>query len=337
MKTFIKIECIECKLKINHNLINRHLKVKHGYIGEKNNASREYYDKYIRKDEKEGKCVVYEKPTKFLSVLIGYYKHCSADCGNHDPQTAKQREQTFHQRYGVKYVSLLEKTIGTNKEKNKNRTEEEWKEISQKSRKTREEKYGDGDYTLIGHSSYIKALENKYGDPCYMFPTSKSFKKMIQDKIDSGNKDPFNRKQAYISTLITLKKRYGVNNVVEIPGCLEKIRNTNLSRYGSIIHYNGRNSKSSKKLFEELSKFFVLEYADHPKEHFLIVNNKLYFLDCLLKEKKKIIEYFGDFWHANPTKYKENDIIKFPGSKVIAKDIWNQDDIRLSNIRSLGK
>lgn len=38
-----------------------------------------------------------------------------------------------------------------------------------------------------------------------------------------------------------------------------------------------------------------------------------------------IIEVQGDYWHANPKFYNENDIINYPKGKFKAKDIWNKD------------
>jgi len=38
-----------------------------------------------------------------------------------------------------------------------------------------------------------------------------------------------------------------------------------------------------------------------------------------------LIEVNGDYWHANPTKYKEDDVFQFPKSTLSAKDIWYLD------------
>lgn len=50
-----------------------------------------------------------------------------------------------------------------------------------------------------------------------------------------------------------------------------------------------------------------------------------------------IIEFNGSFWHANPQKYTEEDIICFPGNKNIsAKDIWARDSHKISTAENLG-
>ena len=48
--------------------------------------------------------------------------------------------------------------------------------------------------------------------------------------------------------------------------------------------------------------------------------------DFYLCGSKVIIEVNGDFWHANPNIYNENDILNFPEKgKLLAKDIWEND------------
>ena len=48
---------------------------------------------------------------------------------------------------------------------------------------------------------------------------------------------------------------------------------------------------------------------------------------------KYIIEYDGDFWHANPAKYQATDIIHH---NITAKDIWEHDKERLDVLRGMG-
>ncbi len=49
------------------------------------------------------------------------------------------------------------------------------------------------------------------------------------------------------------------------------------------------------------------------------------------------MEFLGDYWHANPIKYSENESISYPnGIKKIAKDVWENDNIRFESIRKRG-
>jgi len=49
--------------------------------------------------------------------------------------------------------------------------------------------------------------------------------------------------------------------------------------------------------------------------------------------QKKIIELYGDYWHANPNKYSANDILF---SEKMAKEIWNKDKKRLKTYSRYG-
>ena len=53
--------------------------------------------------------------------------------------------------------------------------------------------------------------------------------------------------------------------------------------------------------------------------------------------QKIIIEINGDYWHANPKKYNENDEIKFPhiGYKKV-KDIWELDKKYINHAKKCG-
>jgi very-short-patch-repair endonuclease len=53
-----------------------------------------------------------------------------------------------------------------------------------------------------------------------------------------------------------------------------------------------------------------------------------YWVDELNEERKIIIEIYGDYTHANPTSYKENDIILLRGQKYSAGDKWESDKKR---------
>ena len=54
--------------------------------------------------------------------------------------------------------------------------------------------------------------------------------------------------------------------------------------------------------------------------HQFFVKRRSY--DFKIKKTKILIEINGDYWHANPKKYLENDIII---NKQLAKDIWEKD------------
>ena len=59
--------------------------------------------------------------------------------------------------------------------------------------------------------------------------------------------------------------------------------------------------------------------------------------DFTINQIKLIVEFNGDYWHANPKKYQANDNIRFPfGETKSAKTIWDYDDLKLQTVKKLG-
>lgn len=62
-----------------------------------------------------------------------------------------------------------------------------------------------------------------------------------------------------------------------------------------------------------------------------------YQFDFYIPSLKLIIEYQGDYWHANPTRYKPGSYINVKGSKrVIVESIWEKDRKKKDVAESLG-
>ena len=53
------------------------------------------------------------------------------------------------------------------------------------------------------------------------------------------------------------------------------------------------------------------------------------------KLNTKIIEFNGDFWHANPRYYSEDEFI-YTNGKHLVKDIWETDAARVRALERLG-
>lgn len=103
-------------------------------------------------------------------------------------------------------------------------------------------------------------------------------------------------------------------------------------------------SNISQKMFKSIDSILGnyannsrWEEKNHEFELFLHLDNtdKLCRVDYFLNGK--IIEFNGDVWHANPKKYKANDVVTMPdSSKAVAKDIWLRDENRLDAIKKQG-
>ena len=80
----------------------------------------------------------------------------------------------------------------------------------------------------------------------------------------------------------------------------------------------------SKREIELLN--IIREYVDAEHQFVLSVNNKKQYIYDI-RYKNKIIEYNGDFWHANPKIYNESFFNK--RMKMHATDIWEKDKAKL--------
>lgn len=76
-------------------------------------------------------------------------------------------------------------------------------------------------------------------------------------------------------------------------------------------------------------------YATLNKEFYLYnnENNKLYYYDFVMNDIKLIIEFHGDFWHANPNIYYEN--YYHPIKKMTAKEIWKEQENKNNYARTM--
>lgn len=71
-------------------------------------------------------------------------------------------------------------------------------------------------------------------------------------------------------------------------------------------------------------------------EEFVIGPYRKMLLDFCDKDTKKVIEFNGDLWHANPTKFKADDIpLSRFGSTRTAKEIWERDELRQIELESM--
>ena len=59
-----------------------------------------------------------------------------------------------------------------------------------------------------------------------------------------------------------------------------------------------------------------------------------YLIDFYIDDIKFAIEYNGDYWHANPEKFKDTDYISILKHKIFAKDIWKRDGLKYSYLKT---
>lgn len=101
-------------------------------------------------------------------------------------------------------------------------------------------------------------------------------------------------------------------------------------------NYYRRFSKVSKIFFDELQlKIYNKLYYAEEEKWIRYNKNKGYYVDLIVGDL--IIEFNGDFFHANPKLYEENDTIKIAKDNIkIAKDIWEKDKNKINTLKEKG-
>lgn len=104
----------------------------------------------------------------------------------------------------------------------------------------------------------------------------------------------------------------------------QKQRDTWMKKYGVpnafLIKNQGGKSKLAKDFFDLLKI-----YVSNDLEYEQLIESR-YFADIRVKNEKILIEFYGDYWHANPELYEDsfwND-----RKKMYANEIRNRDDER---------
>ena len=103
-----------------------------------------------------------------------------------------------------------------------------------------------------------------------------------------------------------------------------------------MLHFRGK-SNLEIEVFSEIVDLLdldraVIRYANN--QWFCNLGKFFYFLDYYDMSLNLCIEFYGDYWHANPKLYSEKDYLVYPGIGVIsAQEIWERDRIRIENIQ----
>ena len=149
----------------------------------------------------------------------------------------------------------------------------------------------------------------------------------------------------------TVKSKYGVKNVFQLESVKEKSMNSLLAKYGvsnscfieGINRNNGSFSFQHKMVEDFLNEIeikFQSEYGREgtPFRKFNQFLNREYspIVDIHIFDKKLIIEIYGDYWHANPSKYKDDEWIETWKGNLQAKDIREFDRVRKEQLESFG-
>lgn len=103
----------------------------------------------------------------------------------------------------------------------------------------------------------------------------------------------------------------------------------------------GAYSTISQDFFNSLDAEFgnifkTIYYRKNGEEKKIMINvdgkYKLYYLDYFIPELNIAVEFFGNYYHANPQKYKDPEaVIKFSRLHTVG-EIWERDRLRIENL-----
>lgn len=95
-------------------------------------------------------------------------------------------------------------------------------------------------------------------------------------------------------------------------------------------------SQASTILFDAIQEMVPNEGLFYGKtERSIRLESSVIKVDCLKESQKKIIEFYGDYWHGNPRKFKETDTIKYKRTMLVSEK-WDYDRKRIQDLRNLG-
>lgn len=162
----------------------------------------------------------------------------------------------------------------------------------------------------------------------------------------------------------TFIKNYGVDNIWKSKKYYEWLDNYMVLNYGrkritpNPVEISGNMKKwwenlsvkdKEKKIKEQLKKLhkassfenriemmiaYALDNLGISYERFYLVGRLV--ADFYIKQFNLIIECNGDFWHANPIKYKAEDVLNFPGKSVKVIAVWEKDKKKIDVYKKRG-
>ena len=138
----------------------------------------------------------------------------------------------------------------------------------------------------------------------------------------------------------TFIENYNIDNIFKTEEFKNSINDIMLSKYGvkRIGNWDYLTDEQKRERIRKLNSggpsklekrigIVLLEMGINFETQFEL-KGKLY--DYHIKGTNILIEVNGDFWHANPRKYKNTDILPFPNKSVIAETLWVKDRKKLN-------
>lgn len=216
-----------------------------------------------------------------------------------------------------KYKKIFSEKISGNKNPNHK---------SKTTDKQRKERSPFSKYFYDNDGDYKKFIENVNKNK--KFNTQRNFYR---------NEHEYKNRQTTFSFDICIKK-YGKEKGKEIFIERQKKWQESLTKNGNL---KCGFSKISQELFDNLNYYFknrIFNYATNNGEFKIKKENGngIWLFDFTDVENKKIIEYNGDLFHANPKLFEKNDFPHPYRKELKSIDIWKMDQNKINSMKKLG-
>lgn len=279
----------------------------------------EKYNEFISKNQKD----IVEQYNKGFSILdisqkycVGYriiqnilinnninirgLKECSTQC------TKEKYKKTMIENWGCEHN--FEKNCESRKNWEKKIYEEEGitnvfqrKSVIDKIKKKLNEKYTKDElYFNYAKGSTLKYWIEKLGEEEGL----KVYQNICENKGKSGRLSYFIEK--YGEEIGKKKFEERIKKVLKSSSIYSSLN----KRFKLLLEKNGINFVQEK----------IISYTDEYGK------NRYFSYDFLINNT--LFELNGDFWHANPKKYKKNDLVNFPSKQVLVENLWKHDEIK---------
>lgn len=172
------------------------------------------------------------------------------------------------------------------------------------------------------------------------------FNEYCKKQSYSGNKEEYfidklgeiAGKEKYL--VLNKRKALNLDNFIKKYG--ETLGNEKWKNYiqFSYSHYSLSSQELFDSLYNILGEFTNLDkiyYATKTKEFGKMTTTGYTKYDFVDTYRKIVIEFNGDYWHANPSKYHPNDKLDHKcGKIVLAKEVWKKDEEKFNLMKDEG-
>lgn len=253
--------------------------------------------------------------------ILRYNNFCLKNKGNH----SFSRKMEMHKNYDV----ALDKYLESRNKISKNNSLIGYIE-----------KYGQ----VEGESKFKKRIEkavSKYDTNFFKTKYGDNYKIELKKRYDTNSLEYLIRKHGEVDGHVIYNKRVEEARYRStLDWYIEKYGEVGESKFiKSRTSFNNFGfSKISQKLFDNLAKLSdnKIYYATKNKEFVIINDSNCFLYDYVDNSNKKVIEFNGDIFHANPSIFLENDRPNPYRQDLTSLDIWNYDRLKNKAIMDRG-